>query len=111
MADSDSDTELFFLEHKPLGKSFAAMIRYVRRLVRRSVPRMLPGPDGVWHWRSGVWTFRPMPQIPGRWVHLASDPHNPDHWWATLEQPISTWVTNDAGATWVEIPPPATETG
>jgi len=81
-------------------------------------------PAGVWHFRDGVWTFRPLPQAgTARGLQIAADPFNLDRWLAvfnngstgTLTQdgggtlvgetwPHSPlWLTNDAGRNWTEV--------
>jgi hypothetical protein len=79
-------------------------------------------PGGVWHYRDGVWTFRPLP-VSGtvRGIAICADPFNPDRWLAVFNN-VSTqcfasggviqgdswthsplWQTEDAGVTWTEV--------
>jgi len=81
-------------------------------------------PAGVWHYRDGVWTFRPIPQSgTARGLQITVDPFNPDRWLAvfnagatgTLTQNSGgtlvgeswahspLWLTSDAGVTWTEV--------
>lgn len=84
-------------------------------------------PGGVWHYRDGTWTFRPLP-VTGtvRGIAVAADPFNPDRWLAIFNNTdvqcyasggkivghdwaySPLWQTEDAGVTWteVEITPP-----
>jgi hypothetical protein len=79
-------------------------------------------PGGVWYYRDGTWTFRPLP-VSGtvRGLQIAADPFNPDRWLAVFNN-VSTsvadnggvlggsswahspmWLTSDAGVTWEEV--------
>lgn len=81
-------------------------------------------PGGVWHYRDGRWTFRPLP-VSGtvRCACVAADPFNCDRWLAVFHNgdfshsfdaggvihggggwaysPL--WETEDAGVTWTEV--------
>jgi hypothetical protein len=79
-------------------------------------------PGGVWHYRDGFWTFRPLP-VSGtvRGVAIVADPFNPSRWLAAFNNNSSTcynsggkivgdgwayspiWETEDAGVTWTEV--------
>lgn len=90
-------------------------------------------PSGVWHYRDGLWTFRPLP-VSGaaQGVGIFADPFNADRWIAifnnTTQQCYTSggniegngwahspvWYTEDAGVTWTEIvipEPPGWEDG
>ncbi len=82
-------------------------------------------PAGVYHYRDGAWTFRPLPQAGTvRGLQIAADPFNPDRWLAVFNNAASTgtetfdssgtligatwahsplWFTADAGVTWTEV--------
>ncbi len=79
-------------------------------------------PGGVWHYRDGIWTFRPLP-VSGT-VHgiaIVADTFNPDRWLAVFNNTTTAclvsggvihghdwahsplWQTEDAGVTWTEV--------
>jgi len=79
-------------------------------------------PGGVWHYSSGAWAFRALPQAGTvRGLQIASDPFYPDRWLAVFNNSSTLtagsggtlvgatwahsplWFTNDAGVTWTEV--------
>jgi hypothetical protein len=85
-------------------------------------------PGGVWHYRDGFWTFRPITASGTmRGITIAADPFNPSRWLAVFNNDSVAcfasggkiigddwgysplWETEDAGVTWTEVlitPPP-----
>jgi hypothetical protein len=85
-------------------------------------------PGGVWHYRDGVWNFRPLP-VSGtvRGIAIVADTFNPSRWLAVFNNASQqcfvsggkiigdswgyspVWETENAGVTWTEViiaPPP-----